>query len=121
MEAITHEGRGAVRLPRLAGFTRPAAVLRVEGTALLAISVLLYWVSGGSWLTFALLLLARDHSMLGYIGGARVGAAVNNVFHAPWLVGVLRGPGLFSRSAAVLHPGAVSAMCCRELGVSRTQ
>ena len=71
MGAITHGDRDETRMSRMAGFSRPAVLLRVEGAALFAMSVLLYWVSGGSWLMFALLLLAPDLSMLGYIGGPR--------------------------------------------------
>lgn len=62
-------------------FTRPAFLLRFEGVALLALAVLLYWLNGGSWLLFALLLLAPDASMLGYLAGSKTGAAVYNTFH----------------------------------------
>ena len=41
MGAITHEDRGETRMPRLAGFSRPGVLLRVEGAALLGMSVLL--------------------------------------------------------------------------------
>jgi hypothetical protein len=61
---------------------RPAALLRAEGATLLAVSILLYWLNGGSWWLFALLLLAPDVSALGYLAGSRVGAAVYNAFHS---------------------------------------
>ena len=79
---------------------RPAAMLRVEGATLLAGSVLLYWASGGSWWLFALLLLAPDLSMLGYLAGPRVGAVAYNAFHsyplpaALGIFGVLAGSPL---------------------------
>lgn len=44
---------------------RPATLLRVEGAVMLAGSVLMYWLNGGSWWLFALLLLTPDASMLG--------------------------------------------------------
>ena len=65
----------------MARFAEPVVLLRVEGGVLLALSVLLYWFNGGSWLVFALLLLAPDLSALGYLGGRRVGAAAYNTFH----------------------------------------
>ncbi len=59
----------------------PAVLLRAESGVLLAVSVLLYWLSGGSWVLFGLLLLAPDLSALGYLAGPRVGAGVYNAFH----------------------------------------
>ena len=78
----------------------PAAMLRVEGAVMLVGSVLLYWMGGGSWWLFALLLLAPDLSMLGYLAGPRVGAIVYNVFHyyplpaALGIIGMLAGSPL---------------------------
>ena len=74
---------------------RPAALLRVEGATMLAGSVLLYWTGGGSWWLFALLLLAPDLSMLGYLAGPRVGAVAYNVFHSYPLPAALGLVGLF--------------------------
>ena len=73
----------------------PAAMLRVEGATMLAGSVLLYWTGGGSWWLFALLLLAPDLSMLGYLAGPRVGAVAYNVFHSYPLPAALGLVGLF--------------------------
>ena len=85
METIVdHERRGAlagVGDPGLS-LARPAAVLRIEGATLFAASVMLYWANGGSWWLFALLLLAPDVSMLGYLAGPRIGAAAYNAFHS---------------------------------------
>ncbi len=61
---------------------RPAAMLRIEGATLLAVSAMLYWANGGSWWLFALLLLAPDVSMLGYLIGPKIGAAAYNAFHS---------------------------------------
>jgi hypothetical protein len=60
----------------------------LEGGVLLALSLLLYWKHGGSWLLFILLILAPDLFMIGYVRGPRLGAAVYNVGHT-WLL-----PGL---------------------------
>ena len=36
----------------MAGFADPGVLFRVEGGVLLALSVLLYWLNGGSWVLF---------------------------------------------------------------------
>lgn len=71
---------------------RPAIMLRLEGATLLAASVALYWLNGGTWWLFALLLLTLDVSMLGYLAGPRIGAAFYNVLHfypLPAAMGIL--------------------------------
>lgn len=59
--------------------TRTVTLLRIEGLALLAAGVTVYTVLGGSWWLFALLLFAPDLSMLGYLRGSKMGAAVYNL------------------------------------------
>jgi len=79
---------------------RPGAMLRGEGATMLVGSVLLYWMNGGNWWLFALLLLAPDASMVGYLAGPKVGAAAYNAFHsyplpaALGIVGLLVGAPL---------------------------
>lgn len=81
---MDHERRGAQATAGGSRFflSRPAAMLRTEGASLLAASVMLYLVNGEGWWLFALLLLAPDLSMLGYLAGPGVGAAVYNAFHS---------------------------------------
>ena len=56
-------------------------LLRLEGLALGLICVWLYnGIHQSLWL-FAILFLAPDLSMLGYLGGPRVGAIIYNVVH----------------------------------------
>lgn len=76
----------------------PGALLRVEGGVLLGIGALLYWVNGGSWVLFASLILAPDLSMLGYLLGAKVGAATYNVFHTYALPASLAAFGVLAGS-----------------------
>jgi hypothetical protein len=59
----------------------PKLILRAEGAAVLAAALWAYGLAGGSWWLFALLLLAPDLSMLGYLRGPRVGAAAYNLGH----------------------------------------
>jgi hypothetical protein len=57
-------------------------MLRAEGAVLLAGGAASYRLNGEPWWLFALLLLAPDVSMVGYLAGPRVGAALYNVFHS---------------------------------------
>lgn len=69
-------------------------VLRLEGLALLVLAVAGYAQLGAGWGGFALLFLAPDIAMFGYLAGPRVGAALYNTTHS--LVGpaLLGGAGL---------------------------
>jgi hypothetical protein len=57
-------------------------VLRLEGAAALGIGILLYRQSGGEWGWLALTFFAPDLSLLGYLGGRRVGAIAYNAAHS---------------------------------------
>lgn len=59
----------------------PRVLLRTEGIVLLAVSVFMYSRYGDEWWLFALVLLAPDIGMLGYLADTRVGAATYNLFH----------------------------------------
>lgn len=77
-------------------------LLRLEGAAAFAGAVALYAYSGFFWAVFALLFLAPDLFMLGYLVGPRTGAAVYNFAHT-YTVGLalaLAGYFLGSPSAA---------------------
>ena len=63
-------------------------LLRLEGLALAAICVWLYAGIHESWWLFALLVLAPDLSMLGYLGGPRIGAIAYNLVHT-WVAPVV--------------------------------
>jgi hypothetical protein len=66
---------------------KPGTLLRFEGFAVLAGSVTLYWGLHIGWLLFAILILAPDLSMVGYLGGPKIGASIYNLVHT--LVGPL--------------------------------
>lgn len=64
--------------------------LRLEGLAALSVSVWLYARYPSSWALFALLFLAPDLSLAGYLAGPRAGASVYNLVHSYTLpLGVL--------------------------------
>ncbi len=56
-------------------------LLRAEALIELALAVLAYRHVGGTWLMFALLFLAPDVSMVGYLANPRIGARVYNLGH----------------------------------------
>lgn len=82
-------------------------VLRLEGLAVLAISVYFYGAQDFSWLFFVLLLLLPDLSMIGYLADARIGAFVYNIFHAYVLPLVLIGIGHAASNQTVLVIGLI--------------
>lgn len=59
----------------------PALFLRVEGAAVFAGAVILYFHADYQWWLFLVLLLAPDIAALGYLLGSRIGAAVYDVGH----------------------------------------
>jgi hypothetical protein len=117
MEAMTHVGQDKTGKPAVARLLGPATLLRVEGIALLALSVLLYRVNGESWLLFGALLLAPDLSMLGYLAGTRVGAAIYNAFHTYAMPAVVGALGMIFASPVAM---AVALIWFAHIGVDRT-
>ena len=57
-------------------------LLRLEGLAAVGLSAVFYARTGASWWLFAALWLTPDLSMLGYLGGPRLGARVYNAIHS---------------------------------------
>lgn len=72
----------------------PGRLLRVEGAVVMLLMLFGYWMTQGNWWMFALLLLAPDLAMIGYLGGARTGAALYNVVHTYLLPAVLLVAGI---------------------------
>ncbi|WP_243918272.1 DUF4260 domain-containing protein [Novosphingobium beihaiensis] len=68
-------GDGAVQTPL-------QVVLRLEGAAIMVLSLLLYHQLQASWWLFALLFLVPDLSFLGYLANARIGALAYNCAHS---------------------------------------
>ena len=55
--------------------------LKLEWAGLVLLLVVMYHLAGGSWLLFAILILAPDLAMLGYLAGPRIGAIAYNSVH----------------------------------------
>jgi hypothetical protein len=56
-------------------------ILRLEGAAILLAASVAYAQISADWTMFAVLFLVPDISMVGYLAGRRIGAAVYNVGH----------------------------------------
>lgn len=59
----------------------PRRLLHLEGLAVLVGALALYFDAGFGWLALVLLFLAPDLSMLGYLGGPRLGALTYDLVH----------------------------------------
>lgn len=83
--------------------------LKLEWVSVAAALVVVFAISGGSWLLFALLALAPDLFMLGYLAGPRIGAVAYNLVHS--LIGpvALAGMAWLSGSDVALHVALVWA------------
>jgi hypothetical protein len=93
---------GDARRGPLAFLLDPIALQRLEGGMLLALSLLLFWKYSGAWLLYAVLILAPDLFMLGYLRGPRAGAAVYNLGHTWLLPGLIGIVGVLATASADL-------------------
>jgi len=59
----------------------PKVLLRLEGLGVLVVATAWYAKLDASWWLFAVLILAPDLSMVGYLAGKKVGAALYNATH----------------------------------------
>jgi hypothetical protein len=67
----------------------PKILLHIEGLVVLVAAGALYRELGASWVWFAVLFLAPDLFMFGYLFGKKIGARVYNIAHtyvAPFLL-----------------------------------
>jgi len=72
----------------------PNHILRAEGLALLAAATVAYAQTGSGWALFAILFLAPDVFMLGYLHGTRLGSWSYNLGHSTILPFTLIAIGL---------------------------
>lgn len=85
--------------------TNVILLLRLEGAVALGASIFAYAWLGQSWLVFAVLFLAPDLAMLGYLRSVHTGTLSYNLVHtyvAPAvlaLAGLLLGPWAFGLAA----------------------
>jgi len=91
-------------------------LLRFEGAALFAAAVAGYFAVDGSWLLFAVLILAPDLSMLGYMAGPRIGAIAYNVVHTTAGAIALLAVGYFAAWPTVV---AIGLIWLAHIGIDR--
>jgi hypothetical protein len=77
-------------------FTRPVILLRVEEAILLAAAIFAYQRLHYSWPFFAILFLAPDLFMVGYLANPRFGAALYNLVHTLSLPSLSCSPAICS-------------------------
>ncbi|MGH2380582.1 MAG: DUF4260 family protein [Candidatus Limnocylindria bacterium] len=82
-------------------------ILRVEAVALFVTGVLLFLQFNGNALWLLPLLLAPDLSMIGYVGGPRLGAITYNLAHNLVTALVILAVGWFAAIAPLALIGAV--------------
>lgn len=76
--------------------------LRLEGLAVAVVSALFFARAGASWRLFAALWLLPDLSMLGYLGGPKLGARIYNAIHSYVTPGTLAAMSMLLGSRALL-------------------
>jgi uncharacterized protein DUF4260 len=94
----------------------PSVLLRLEGVALLTVATFLYARSDASWLLFALLLLAPDVGIVGYLRGSRAGAVLYDLFHTSLLPAGLAVAGVVADSRSAV---AVALIWLAHIGMDR--
>ena len=85
----------------------PSLFLRVEGVAVLAAALVLYFDLGYEWWLLVLLLLAPDLSALGFLVGQRVGTAAYDIGHPEALPLALAVGGYLGDSDVAVKLGLI--------------
>jgi hypothetical protein len=80
----------------------PKIILQLEAAVVLAAASIAYAQIGRGWAIFALLFLVPDFSMLGYLGGRKLGASIYNLAHTYMLPAALAAYGLFQSQPLAL-------------------
>jgi hypothetical protein len=101
----TTTDRGGIAAGANAG--APTRLLRLEGSALLAGSLLAYTTTGRPWWLIPLTLLLPDLSAVGYLGGTALGARLYNLFHITPLPGLLLALGWWQDASLASALGLV--------------
>jgi len=96
--------------------TNPKILLHLEGALILILSVFFYHELHASWLLFAILFLAPDLFMLGYLANARVGSAVYNFAHTYITPGILLAVAYFAAKPQLLP---IALIWTAHIGVDR--
>lgn len=90
--------------------------LKLEGLAILSLSIILFWQQSGNWLLFALLILSPDLAMVGYLVNKRVGATVYNLFHTYSITAIPLALGLLTNTPLLI---SLSLIWVAHIGMDR--
>ncbi|MFB6343033.1 DUF4260 domain-containing protein [Saccharicrinis sp. FJH62] len=82
-------------------------MIRLEEAALMIFAYVMSLVLGFNWWLFWVCLLIPDLSMLGYLSGPRIGAALYNLFHHRALALIIALTGYFLELQWLLFVGIV--------------
>ncbi len=85
----------------------PRRLLRVEGATLLAGSLIAYSTTDQAWWLVPLTLLLPDLTMIGYLGGARLGSYLYNLGHSTPLPAAIVAIGWWQDKTLVVALGLV--------------
>lgn len=107
-------GRPRIRLPRLDRL--PHVLLRLEGLAVFAAAIALYFDADYSVLALILLILAPDVSFAAYVAGPRVGALAYNAVHTLTFPIALGVAGVLAESGV---PVQVALIWLAHIGMDR--
>ena len=91
-------------------------MIRLEWAAVAVASLVFYSSAGVSWWLFAVLILAPDLSMFGYLGGPRIGAIAYNALHILIVPVLLLLAGHLSGNAAAI---AVALIWIAHIAIDR--
>lgn len=105
----------SLRSPAVRGGVR--VWLHVEAAAALAVTLVLYRHTGASWGSFAALFLVPDLALIGYLFGARAGAAAYNAVHSYAGPLALAAIGLLGPSAVLPYALIWLAHCSLDRAV----
>jgi len=85
----------------------PRLWLRVEGATLAAGSLIAYSTTGQAWWLVPLTLLLPDLTMIGYLGGTRLGAHLYNLGHSTPIAASIVGIGWWQDKSLLAALGLV--------------
>lgn len=91
-------------------------IIRLEWAVVAVAAIVFYASAGTSWWLFALLILAPDLSMFGYLAGPRLGAIAYNALHILIVPVLLLLAGRLSGNAATI---AVALIWIAHIAIDR--
>jgi hypothetical protein len=85
----------------------PRVLLHVEGAAVAAAAIVLYFHAGYPWWLLVVLALAPDLAAIGYLAGPRVGAAAYDAAHTYVLPVILATVGVIADADLAVQIGLI--------------